>query len=188
MWNECWNSEVSKKKPCQCFLLFVFFVSCRLQHSSSLIPQHRQTKMLPRVRSKKFARACAVLPKKKKKVNFFFSQSLPPCSLPHSGNLIPTSPTVRLRFLKNSCISTGDVQTISLSSAHVKITKSLHPDNLTKSLLCAVRLCYKLSYASKRYDGLESNAGVWSVGQETICASSVATFTMYFSLLRVHLS
>lgn len=128
--------------------------------------------MLPRVGSENPLERVQFRKKKQKKKLSVSSTVLPSPSaalpLPHS---LPRSATCTdgernshfssalLRFFESRRISTGDVETLPLSSSHGEIHDTLHPDNLTKSPLCVVYQPRKLSYASKRYNGLGPNTG-----------------------------
>lgn len=175
MWNECWSCEMSKKKSLPVF--FFFIISCFCFLPSTTFPP---LSFLDTDKPKCFLASglkirwsvCNFAKKNKKKKLSVSSTVLPSPSaalpLPHS---LPRSATCTdgernshfssalLRFFESRRISTGDVETLPLSSSHGEIHDTLHPDNLTKSPLCVVYQPCKLSYASKRYNGLGPNAG-----------------------------
>lgn len=182
MWNECWSCEMSKKKSLPVFSFFFFFyhflflIHAVYHLSSSLIPWHGQTEMLPRVRSENLLERVQF----RKKNEIKNCQSLlqcccrhPPLPLCHTAshvrvhaqtaNVIPTSPQLWFASSKAVVFPPGMSRRFLFHRHTVKFTTPLHPDNLTKSPLCVVYQPRKLSYASKRYNGLGPNGGAWSV-------------------------
>lgn len=138
MWNECWSCEMSKKNLCQCFfkffLSFLVFLSCRLP---PFLLSHSLTRTNRNASSRqvwKSAGACAISQKKRKKklsvsstVLLSPSAALPlPHSLPRSGTCTDGErnshfSSALLRFFESRRISTGDVETLPLSSSHGEI-------------------------------------------------------------------
>lgn len=190
-----------KKSLCQCFLFFFFFIiSCFWFMPSTTFPP---LSFLDTDKPKCFLasglKICWSVCNFAKENEIKNCQSLlqcccrhPPLPLCHTAshvrvhaqtaNVIPTSPQLCFASSKAVVFPPGMSRRFLFHRHTVKFTTPLHPDNLTKSPLCVVYQPRKLSYASKRYNGLGPNAGAWSV---KLLGNSLCGFrryvTMFFS-------